>query len=225
MSRPFPGVYADGAAPVAQQYPSASRSYQFDIPASIATPPEGGVVARATRAASRIRTTEGLRGYSTRAAVLSRHAASFLGLMMCVAVSHWAFSALPSWRFGGMLMMYSITFMSLIAAVGTVIYADSRNEIHNQARHFIFGIVALPGTAMAVFMRIVLTALDAPSSQDDMFISVLRGNALPLVYFSLVVIPAFVFAKYVFGGVRSANRSALTSEETLATYMRHGEWR
>jgi hypothetical protein len=207
-----------------QNYPPSTRSYQFDIPASIATPPEGGIVARTTRVASRIRTVEGLRGYSTRASVLARHAASFVGLLMCISVCHWAFSAIPAWRFGGLVMLYSVTFIAVIAAIGTIIYADARSEIHSQARHFVFGIIALPGAAMAIFMRIINGALTAPSAQEDMFISVLRGNALPLAYFSLVVIPAFVFAKYIFGGIRSANRSAMTAEETLATYMRSDGW-
>jgi hypothetical protein len=53
-----------------------------------------------------------------------------------------------------------------------------------------------------------------------MFLSLLRGNALPLMYFTLVVVPVFVYAKYVFGGIRSANRSGLADEEFIATYMR-----
>jgi hypothetical protein len=221
------GIYADGAPPTAAEAavrtPTA-RPYNFDIPSSIATPPKGGVVARTTHVASRMRTIEGMRGYSTRASLLARHAASFLGLLVCVAICHWSFSAIPAWRFGGLVMLYSVTFIFIIAAVGTIIFAEARADIQNQARHFVFGIIALPGTSMAIFMRIVNSALATPSSQEDMFISVLRGNALPLAYFTLVVIPAFVFAKYVFGGIRSANRAALTSEETMATYMRHDGW-
>jgi hypothetical protein len=226
MTRPFPGVYADGAPPVSIEADrtQTARPYNFDIPASIAAPPQGGIVARTTHVASRMRTIEGMRGYSTRASLLVRHAASFLGLMLCVAVCHWAFSSIPAWRFGGLVMLYSVTFIFLLAAIGTVVFAEARSDIQNQARHFVFGIIALPGTSMAIFMRIINSELAAPSAQDDMFIAVLRGNALPLAYFTLVVIPAFVFAKYVFGGIRSANRSALTSEETIATYMRHDGW-
>jgi hypothetical protein len=40
------------------------------------------------------------------------------------------------------------------------------------------------------------------------------------MYFTLVVVPVFVYAKYVFGGVRTANRSGLADEEFMATYMR-----
>jgi len=226
MTRPFPGVYADGAPPVSHETgrTTTARPYNFDIPDSIATPPQGGVVARTTRVASRMRTIEGMRGYSTRTALLARHAASFLGLMVCVAISHWAFASIPAWRFGGLVMLYSVTFIFLIAAIGSIVFAEARAEIQNQARHFVFGIIALPGASMAIFMRVINSNLATPSAQEDMFISVLRGNALPLAYFTLVVIPAFVFAKYVFGGIRSANRSALTSEETIATYMRHDGW-
>jgi hypothetical protein len=224
MTRHSLGVYADGA-PLSVAAPSQpARPYHYDLPDSLATPPSGGLVARTTRVASRMRTFEGLRGYSTRVSVVARHASSFLGLLLCVAICHWAFAPVASWRFGGMVMLYSVTFISLIAAIGTVLYAEARSDIQRQCRHFIFGIIALPGTSMALFMRLIHGNLTAPSAQEDMFVSVLRGNALPLAYFSLVVIPAFVFAKYVFGGIRSANRSAMTAEEQLATYMRHDGW-
>jgi hypothetical protein len=143
--------------------------------------------------------------------------------MFAVAIAHWAFSDRPQWRFGGLLMLFSVAFILVIAAAGTVFYAESRQQIVDQARHFAFGIVAFPGAALAVFMRVVSAALE-PVGEGDMFTSILRGSGLPLVYFSLVAIPAFVFAKYVFGGLRSVNRRALADEETLATYMRHDGW-
>lgn len=224
MTRHSVGVYADGA-PLSVQTPSPlARPYHYDLPPSLATPPEGGLVARTTRMASRVRTFEGLRGYSTRMSVVLRHISSFLGILFCVAVCHWAFSSVPAWHFGGLVMLYSVMFIMVIAAIGSVLYAEARGEILNQCRHFAFGIIALPGTAMAIFMRLVHGNLTAPSAQEDMFVSVLRGNALPLAYFSLVVIPSFVFAKYVFGGIRSTNRTAMTVEEQLATYMRHDGW-
>jgi hypothetical protein len=206
-------AYADGAPAV------VSNPAPWEHEPAPALTPEG-VVGRVVNSVSRIRSTEGLRGYSTRATVIARQIGAFAALMVSVGIAHWAFSDRPQWRFGGMLMLFSIAFILVIAAVGTVLYAESRQQIIDQARHFAFGIVAFPGAALAVFMRVVTAALE-PVGDGDMFTSILRGSGLPLVYFSLVAIPAFVFAKYVFGGLRSLNRRALADEETLAAYMRH----
>ena len=98
-------------------------------------------------------------------------------------------------------------------------YADARDEINRAARQYAFGIVALPAAAMSVFMRIVSQAL-ASNSGEDMFVSMLRGNGLPLMYMTLVIIPVFVFVKYIFGGIRSQNRSGMANEEFMSTYLR-----
>jgi hypothetical protein len=205
-------VFADGAP----TFTPSTVPWDYD---PVSAPDDNGVAVRTRRAVSRIRSAEGLRGYSTRATVALRQFGAFAGMLASVAVAHWAFSDRPQWQFGGLLMLFSLTFIFAIAAVGTVLYAESRQQIIDQARHFAFGIVAFPGAALAVFMRIVASALgDEPT--NDMFAAILRGSGLPLVYFSLVAIPAFVFAKYIFGGLRAVNRRALADEETMAAYMR-----
>lgn len=216
------GAYADGA-PLNSGAPPAFDASPDGV--AITPPPvQGSVVDRATRAVGRIRTIEGPRGIAERSTVVVRHVGQFVVILLSCGVTHWAFAPQPSWRYGGLVMLYSIAFIMVVAAVGTVLYADSRMDVVRQARHFAFGIVALPGAALALFMRLINQALTGPGTEEDMFVSVLRGNGLPLVFFSLVTIPAVVFAKYVFGGIRSANRSALTDEEMLATYTRQDGW-
>jgi hypothetical protein len=212
-SAPRVSVFADGAP---SHIPTPAPWDADPAPA----PPGDGVVGKAGRAVSRIRSFEGLRGYSTRVTVALRQVGALFTLLACSATAHWAFSDRPTWHFGGVLMLFSLAFILAIAAVGTVLYAESRQQIVDQARHFAFGIVALPGAALSVFMRVVSSSL-GDAGETDMFASILRGSALPLVYFSLVAIPAFVFAKYVFGGLRSVNRRGLADEEALASYMRH----
>lgn len=182
-------------------------------------PSPDSVVGRVAKVATRLRTYEGMRGTSTRMSVALRQVGAFGTLVACVAVSHWSFSARPDWRFGGMLMLFSVSFILAVAAVGTMLYAESRQQIIDQARHFTYGIVLLPGAALAVFMRLVSSTL-GPAANGDVFAAVLQGNGLALVYLSVVAIPSFVFAKYVFGGLRSINRRALADEETMAAYMR-----
>ena len=177
------------------------------------------LIDRVAKQATRIRSFEGVRGYSLRAQLISRYAGYWLALLVCAAISHWSFKAMPAWSHGGIMMLYSVCAILVVAVVGTVLYAEARDEIVKTAKHYAMGIVALPGAGMALFMRTVSTALQDASS-EDMFLSLLRGNALPLMYFTLVVVPVFVYAKYVFGGVRAANRSGLADEEFMATYMR-----
>jgi hypothetical protein len=210
-------VFADGAPTgwdVPAPAPGRTTPWEADPP-----PSPDSIVGRAATAATRLRTYEGLRGISTRVSVAFRQVGAFAVLVGCVGVSHWAFSARPEWRFGGALMLFSVAFILATAAVGTVLYAESRQQIIDQARHFAYGIVLLPGAAIAVFMRIVAATL-GPAPSGDVFAAVLQGNGLALVYLSVVAIPAFVFAKYVFGGLRSVNRRALADEETISAYMR-----
>lgn len=203
-----PGAFSDGA-PLS---PPTSTSVPFDAP-------EGSLILRAEKVASRVRRTEGPRGIAARSQVWVRHVGYFLTLILCVGAAHWSFQAIPAWRHGGEMLLYAVTAILLIAVIGSVLYAEARGEIQKSARHYAFGIVALPGASLSLFMRVVSQALSG-SGGDDMFVSILKGNGLPLMYVTLVVIPVFVFAKYIFGGVRTSNRSGLADEEFLATYLR-----
>lgn len=189
-----------------------------------AAPVEGSTVERVVKSASRIRQFEGWRGYSNRALVALRQLGAFLIIALGYLTAEWAFAGNPTWEFGGEMMVYSAAFIQFCAALGSIIYAESRYQIIEQARHFTFGIVVLPATALSIFMKIITSAVDT-STSSDIFTGMLLGNGLPLLYFSVVVIPAFVFAKYIFGGLRSVNRKAMADEETLSTYMRQDYYR
>jgi phosphotransferase system glucose/maltose/N-acetylglucosamine-specific IIC component len=117
------------------------------------------------------------------------------------------------------MLLYSVATILVVATIGSILYAEARDEIQRAARQYAFGIVALPAAALSAFMRVVSKAL-ASNSGDDLFVSMLRGNGLPLMYMTLVIIPVFVFVKYVFGGIRSQNRSGMLDEEMLATFQR-----
>lgn len=183
-------------------------------------PAPTGKVASAVKIASRVRTFEGFRGYSARTAVWLRQFCAFMVVLGGSAVSHWALADRPAWRFGGYLMLYSVAFMAVCTSLGTVLYAESRLKIVEQFRHFTFGLVVGGGTAIAVLARVLSSAVPESAAASDGFLSLLTGNGMMLVYFSTVVIPAGVFAKYVFGGVRTAHRNALADEEAMAIWTR-----
>lgn len=204
-------TYADGAPAVPRHDP-----WDGDPDPS---PTPGSAVGRAVKTASRVRQFEGWRGYSNRTLVAVRQVGAVALLIGTYLLARWSFAPRAEWKFGAEMMLFSVAFIQLCATIGTVIYAESRFKIIEQARHFTFGIVALPAAALSVFMRIVNTSL--PTGDDsNVFTGVLLGNGLPLVYFSVVIIPAFVFAKYIFGGLRTVNRKALADEESLAAFMR-----
>ena len=205
-----PGTFSDGAPPIKNT--AAHADVPFDAPT-------GSLIVRAEQVASRVRRIEGPRGIAVRTNVWVRHLGYLFTIALCTGTSHWAFQAIPAWRHGGEMLLYAVTAILFIAVIGSVLYAEARYEIQKSARHYAFGIVALPGAALAVFMRVVSQAL-ANSGGDDMFVSILRGNGLPLMYVTLVVVPVFVFAKYIFGGIRTSNRSGLADEEFIATYLR-----
>lgn len=211
MSARAMGALADGARPGLK--PTSDNS-------PVLPPPTGeGLVVRAGKTASRIRRNEGLRGYSVRTQVWTRYCGYFLTIVLCYAAANWAFAGIPAWRHGGEMLLYSVCTILVVSVVGSVLYADKRDEIQRAARQYAFGIVALPGAFLSLFMRIVARAL-ATNNGDDMFVSMLRGNGLPLMYMTLVIVPVFVYVKYIFGGIRSQNRSGLVDEEFIATYMR-----
>ena len=206
------GVFADGAS-------FANNASTQHSDQSYSGAPSASFVDRAHKAASRVRTNEGLRGYSVRTQVWVRYIGYFLLIAFCTGCAKWSFSAIPAWRHGGEMLLYSVATILVVATIGSVLYAEARDEIQRAARQYAFGIVALPAAALSVFMRIVSQALSS-NSGDDLFVSMLRGNGLPLMYMTLVIIPVFVFVKYVFGGIRSQNRSGMLDEEMLATFQR-----
>ena len=211
-------VFADGvpsSAPPRYDQPGSVTANEMSPP----EPPPTGVVASAIRAASRVRSLEGLRGYSTRTAVWIRWAVFALVIVMCSAIAHWAFSTNDQWAFAGVMMLFSVTFMALVGAVGSVLYAESRSKIVEDFQQFAMGIAALPGAALAILNRI-LAASVAPTAGDEQFLQTLTTSGLAFVYFSTVVIPAAVFAKAVFGGIRAGQKNAASDEELVTAYTR-----
>jgi hypothetical protein len=210
------GAYADGVAP--GRLP-ATYSDTYDLmphePAPIGKPHAS------VAAADRIRAALGARSVSYRTMLILRQVGGLFVLLGCVAVSSWSFSATPSWRYGGMMMLFSIAFMMLCMIAGSVMYSDSRQRIAAECRHFVYGIVAIPGAAIAVLLRLMTTAWTGPEANADQFINLLRSNGLPLAYFATVLLPAVVFAKFVFGGIRAAQHNAMNDSEHMSVLLRH----
>lgn len=178
----------------------------------------GGFLAPGPHRASRIRETEGPRGYSTRASVFARYAVYFATVVLCSAVSHACFAHADRWRAGGEWMFFSAMLMFVTGAAGTMFYTNQRNEIIEQVRHYVFGLSVFPGTAIAIVMWASQGLTSSPTSSSDAFTALL-GNAIPVVYFCTVILPPLVFVKAM-AGIRTLHRSRLDDEEMVAVWTR-----
>lgn len=207
-------AYADGAPPAGDPPgppggggPTPGPGPGLPRPASL---PE--------RIRSRIESFEGRRGLSTRRALWLRYASYYLTVVLCSATTHAAFSRTSLWRSGGLVMFFSATVMVAAAALATFAFTNYRGEILAQLRHFLFGICCFPGVGVALFLWALQRFLSNPAARDDVVTNV-AFNAIPIVYFTTVVLPVFVFVKMVFG-LRTFHRSRLDDEEMLRLYAR-----
>lgn len=200
-------MYADGAPPG-----SDGRPLVLDQ----ASPPETRTN-KMPRLAGRVRTIEGPRGVSTRAAVYVRYMVYGLIIAVASAATHALFAGTP-WSSGGYVMFYASVSMLLTATVGTWLYVNQRNEIIEQVRHYVFGFAVFPGLFFAGLYRVTLPGFASEFAQTDAFLSVV-GNVIPILYFVTVLIPAAIFVK-VISGIRNLHRSSQDDQELLGTISR-----
>jgi hypothetical protein len=166
---------------------------------------------------SAIKVVEGPRGLSIRATVILRYALYMLAIMICAGTTQGMLATMPEVSNGGMWMLFSATLTLFTAAAGCAFYVNQRKEIIEQCRHFLFGIMLFPGTGLAVLMwatRGVVTSSTSSSVLSSTF-----QNALPLVFFATVIIPALIFVKMI-AGMRNLHRSRLDDQEAIALWTR-----
>lgn len=173
-------------------------------------------------AASKLRAalrTEGKSGVALRTAVALKYVTWLLTIVAAVAISHACLSTAPAMRYGGIVMLFSITLVLVTGAVGTWFFPPHRMEIIEQMRRFAFSIIALPGTSIALFIAMLnVSGLDP--TRQDMFISLL-DYAVPMVYVATVVIPSAVFVKMIAGYRTIHTHGASTDDfETARIFAR-----
>lgn len=168
-----------------------------------------------------VETNEGPRGWSLRASVPLRYFVYFVTILFCSAVTQWAFSSQAGgsrYDMAGTFMFIAAALMVGTGAVSTWFYAASRREIIAMTRHYVFGVSLLPGTAVALLYRASMGWLRSGEGGGGVFVS-LTSNALPLVFFSTVVIPTVVFIGQL-AGRRYLERSRMDDQEALALWTR-----
>lgn len=215
--------YPDAAAPSAApghgtQGRAASEMRRPLRPAADASSETPRLGSFHTKALSRIRQFEGPRGHSVRATIWLRYVLYLAVILGCSLSSQALLSGLPEVGNGGDWMFYSVVIILASAAAGAVFYTNHRNEIVNQARHFVFGIVVFPGTGLAILMRL-LDGVTGSITSSQSFLSSTMADALPLVFFCTIVLPCLIFIKLV-AGMRHLHRSRLDDEEAVRLWTR-----
>lgn len=177
-----------------------------------------GLFARAPHRGARIQNSEGPRGYSTRAAVYLRHVAYFMVLILCSSITHFAMNAAgPYVLDGGKAMFFLATLTLAVGALATAGYANHRNELLEQIRMYVFGMMVLPGTGIALVLWMV-HGLVTSQANPDAFTRTLDTGLL-MVFGAALIMPPIVFLRLV-AGIRTMHRSTRDDQEMLQAYSR-----
>jgi hypothetical protein len=139
-----------------------------------------------------------------------------LTVLACTGLTQGLLRTMPTVANGGMWMLFSATLTLVTAATGCAFFTNHRNEIIEQCRHFLFGIMLFPGTGIAVLMWATRAATASSSSS---VLSSAFTNALPLLFFATVIIPSLIYIK-VIAGMRNLHRSRLDDQAAVALWTR-----
>lgn len=206
------GAWSDGApqsAPAENPTPGGRSGYVNNPSAQ-----SDRFTDRITSKVSRVVQFEGLRGRSTRAAVVLRYVAYVMLIAACASLTQYGTEGMRNAAGGGWFLLLSCTMIAATGAFATLMYPNMRDEIVHRVRHYAFGIVAVPGTMLALFLRAASSWLGSGDT-----LAATLGAAGPVVFLATIVLPAFVFVKEMFG-IRTLNRSRLDDEEAVLLWTR-----
>ena len=161
---------------------------------------------------------EGPRGISARATVWLRHVGYFFAVILATSITQAALSHVSNTSSGGLWMLGALTVIYVTATIGTIYFPDARRELIEEARHYAFGIIMVPGVTLAILMWAASHFMS--SSSTDVFAHTL-GIALPIIYVATVLIPAVLFVRLV-SGRRYFSMSRGDDEKAMRNYTRQG---
>lgn len=206
-------AWSDGAPLRNLPRPDEGRRRSENV--EVTNRPATSITERATRKVSRVRQFEGLRGYSSRVTLAVKYINYFLIVLLCCGLTGYLTKGVRFASGGGTFMLFSVTVITVSGAVATLFYVNLRNELVERIRHYIFGIILIPGTLLAMTLR---AFQEWEWANEGSLGGTLRG-ALPVVFLASVVLPAIVFVKEIIG-IRTLHRSKLDDEESVQLWTR-----
>jgi len=207
------GAWSDGAP--LRNLPREDQGRRLGVNVETESRTNPSITERATRKVSRIRQFEGLRGYSSRATLAIKYLNYFLLILLCCGLTGYLTKGVRYASGGGTFMLFSVAIITVSGAVATLFYVNLRNELVERIRHYVFGIVLIPGTLLAMTLR---AFQEWEWANEGSLGGTLRG-ALPVVFLASVVLPAIVFVKEIIG-IRTLHRSKLDDEESVQLWTR-----
>lgn len=201
-------------------------AYSDGAPSMVVPPQAGGsgpsastftekLTRRVNSSVSRVTQFEGKRGRSARAALTMKWTSYFFIALLCAGLTEALTLGIPYAEHGGLFMLGSTVVIAATGAGATFFYVNLRNEIIEKVRHYLFGIVLIPGVLLAGVVRVIQqwewTHVGTIGSTLQM--------ALPIVFLATVVLPMFIFVKEMLG-IRTLHRSKLDDEEAVHLWTR-----
>lgn len=214
MYGPNSSAWSDGARPLPKDDSTTPLT-----PAGAAHPGgryTGRITANVNDKVSRLMQFEGPRGYSTRAAVVLRYISYLLVVLLSCGITQAATNGIRNADGGGWFMLLACATVVVVGAASTLFYVNLRNTIINRVRHYVFGLISLPGVLVALFMKAAQGWLGTDTLGTTL------GAALPIVFLATVILPAFVFMKEILG-IRGLNNSKLDDEEAVRLWTRQDD--
>lgn len=212
---PIGGIgYSQGYDPMADPR-TFGAGYQANDPAASVPGPRRSLPDVLTSKVSRVRQFEGLRGYSTRSAIAIKHLAYFLLITLVSGVTEAATQGVKYASGGGKFMFVACSTIAFTGAVSTLFYVNLRQELVEKVRHYVFGIILIPGMLLSLLLR----ALQEWEWANEGSLGTTLQAALPAVFLATVVLPTLVFVKEMLG-IRTLHRSKLDDQEAVHLWTR-----
>lgn len=209
------GAWSDGAPMRNLPRDGETRTLPQDDAGTTRPLRDASITERATRKVGRIRQFEGLRGYSSRATLAIKYVNYFLLVLLGCGLTGYLTKGVRYASGGGTFMLFSVAVITATGAISTLFYVNLRNELVERVRHYVFGIILLPGTLLALTLRALQ---EWEWANEGSLGGTLRG-ALPVIFLASVVLPAIVFVKEIVG-IRTLHRSKLDDEESVQLWTR-----
>lgn len=166
-----------------------------------------------TNYANKIKYSEGIRGYSTRSALFLRYLSYFFTILISSSITQALTNNIQYAEGGGFYMLLSCSTIAFTGSIATLFYTNLRNEIISKVKHYIFGIIILPGVLLAGFLNITKNFWGGDTLSSTLSL------AIPVIFLVTVVLPAFIFVKEM-SGLRSLHKSTLDDQEAVTLWTR-----
>lgn len=164
---------------------------------------------------ARMSNFEGARGQSARATLVIKWLSYFMLVLAGCGVTEYLTSGVTYAAHGGVFMLVAVTVVAVVGAGSTLFYVNLRTELVEKVRHYVFGIMVVPGLVVAVVVRLFQEWEWVNTGSVGSTLQI----ALPMVFLATVVIPMFIFVKEILG-IRTIYRSKLDDQEAVALWTR-----